>query len=62
MIQQFWQQQHTHIVPQIYDIIHKLKATIQQAHRLSTELLRGERINKIFDFFKTSARDKDLNH
>jgi hypothetical protein len=39
------------------DIFHKVKATIQQAkiNRLSTELLRGDTINKICDFVVNSA-------
>jgi hypothetical protein len=46
------------IVLQNAVIMHKIKSTIQQAQnkRLSTELLRGEAINKFFCFIKTSAR------
>ena len=44
------------------DIIHKVKATIQQAqnNRLSTELLRGDTINKIYDFVVSSASARGL--
>jgi hypothetical protein len=44
------------ILLQPSDIIHKVKATIQQAqnNRLSTDLLRGETKNKIYDFIKTT--------
>jgi hypothetical protein len=40
------------VVVQTLGTIHKVKATIQQAQndRLSTELLKGETVNKIFDY------------
>ena len=44
------------------DIIHKVKSTIQQAQnsRLSTELLRGDTINKIYSFVLKSASTRGL--
>jgi hypothetical protein len=44
------------------DTIHKVKAAIQQVqnNRLSTELLRGDTINKIFDFIQNSANTRGL--
>ena len=44
------------------DIIHKVKSTIQQAqnNRLSTELLRGDTINNIYDFVIKSANARGL--
>jgi hypothetical protein len=44
------------------NIIHKVKSTIQQAHsnRLFTQLLKGDTINKIFEFIQKSASDGGL--
>ena len=43
-------------------IIHKVEATIQQAqnNRLSTELLKSETINQIFNVVVTSASEMAL--
>jgi hypothetical protein len=50
------------VVLQTADIIHKVKFTLQQVqnNRLSTELLRGETVNKIFNIIKKSASAKGL--
>jgi hypothetical protein len=44
------------------DTIHKVKASIQQAqyHRFSTEVLKGDTINKFFYFIQNSTSDRGL--
>jgi aspartate 1-decarboxylase len=52
------------VVLQTAGIMHKVKSTIHQAQnnsRLSTELLRGDTVSKIFDFLTKSTSAKGLN-
>ena len=50
------------VVLKTASIAHKIQATIQQAqnHKLSTELLSGETITKIYEFIQTTAKDRGL--
>jgi hypothetical protein len=51
------------VVLQTLNIIHKVKATIQQTqnNRLSTKLLRGETVNKFFCYIIESAFAKGMD-
>jgi hypothetical protein len=50
------------VVLQASDIMHKVKAKIQQArnNKLSTELLRVETVNEVFDYIKKVADAKGM--